>query len=158
MTSHDELWLRMVGKSARWTTAMAALAAVAAGIAASLGAPDAEKLGILSGTVGVAAVGFAVGGLRRRVEAGPDGLRIREILRWRRLGWDEIVRLEDLWIAADPRARSGQRLRVAARLRDDSLVWLPVPFVGAVDVAGFERELAQLRALHRRYTRGTQGS
>ncbi|MFE4425284.1 hypothetical protein, partial [Streptomyces sp. NPDC056817] len=158
MASHDELSLRWGGKSARWATALSALVAVAAGVAAALGVPNAEQWGVISGVVGVAAVGCALGMLRRRVEAGPDGLRIRAVLRWRRLKWDEIVHLEGLRIAADPRARSGERLRVAATLRDGSVVWLPVPFVGAADTAGFERELAQLRAVQRRYARSTRGS
>ncbi|MEF9908585.1 hypothetical protein [Streptomyces sp. P9-A2] len=158
MAGHDELSLRMGGASARWATALSATVAVAAGVAAGLGVPDAEKWGVLSGTVGVGAVGYALGVLRRRVEAGPDGLRIRAMLRWRRLEWDEILRLEDLPIAADPRARSGPRLRVAAMLRDGSVVWLPVPYVGAADAGGFEKQLTQLRAVHRRYARSTPGS
>ena len=131
---------------------------IATGVAAGLGAPDAETWGVLSGIVAVGTVGCALGALRRRVEAGPDGLRIRAVLRWRRLEWGEIVRLEDLRIAADPRARSGPRLRVAATLRDGSVVWLPVPFVGAADVASFEEQVAQLRAAQRRYARGTRGA
>ncbi|WP_457463882.1 hypothetical protein [Streptomyces sp. TE5632] len=101
------------------------------------------------------AVGYALGVLRRRVEAGPDGLRIRAMLRWRRLEWDEVLRLENLPIAADPRARSGPRQRVAAMLRDGAVAWLPVPYVGAAEVRSFEEQAAQLRALRRRYSRGT---
>ncbi|WP_445524914.1 PH domain-containing protein [Streptomyces cyslabdanicus] len=96
--------------------------------------------------------------LRRRVEAGPDGLRFRTVLRWRRLKWDEIVRLEDLRVAAaDPRLRH-QNLRVAATLHDGSTIWLPVPWVGAADIRDFEKQLSQLRALHHRYARSTRGS
>ncbi|MEU3343681.1 hypothetical protein ABZ723_01505 [Streptomyces sp. NPDC006700] len=156
MASRAEVSLRWEGNSARWATALATLAAVAAGVAAGFGGPDAEKWGILSGTVGVGAVGCALGMLRRRVEAGPDGLRFRAMLRWRRLKWDEIVHLEGLRIAADPRARSGERLRVAATLRDGSVVWLPVPFVGAADTRGFEKDLALLREVRRRHTGGTR--
>ncbi|WP_177198721.1 PH domain-containing protein [Streptomyces colonosanans] len=158
MAGHAELSLRWEGKSARWWTALSALFAVAAGGAARLGAPGAQDWGIISAIVGVGAVGCALGLLRRRVEAGPDGLRFRTVLRWRRLEWDEIVRLEDLRVAAaDPRVRRSN-LRVAATLRDGSMVSLPVPWVGAADVGDFEKQVSQLRALHRRYARSTRGS
>lgn len=158
MAGRSELSLRWGGKSARWVTAVSVLFAVAAGVAAARGVPDAKDWGVMSGVVGVGAVGCALGVLRRRVEAGPDGLRIRAVLRWRQLTWEEIVRLEGLRIAADPRARSGERLRAAATLRDGSVVWLPVPFVGAADMAGFENEMAQLRAVQRRYAPRTPRS
>ncbi|GGJ50295.1 hypothetical protein [Streptomyces brasiliensis] len=155
---HAELSLRWEGKSARWWTALAVLFAVAAGVAARLGVPDAQDWGILSAGVGVGAVSCALGMLRRRVEAGPDGLRFRTVLRWRRLEWDEIDRFEDLRVAAaDPRVRRPE-LRVAATLRDGSMVSLPVPWVGAADAGDFEKQLSQLRALHRRYRRSTRGS
>ncbi|GAB1333223.1 hypothetical protein ACE1SV_75620 [Streptomyces sennicomposti] len=150
--------MRWGGKPARWWTALAALAAVAAGVAAGLGVPDAQKWGVFSGTVGVGAVGFALGMLRRRVEAGPDGLRLRAVLRWRQLKWDEIVRLEDLRVAAaDPRVRQSN-LRVAATLHDGSTVPLPVPWAGATDVVDFEKQVSQLRALHRRYGAALEGA
>jgi hypothetical protein len=158
MADHDELLLQWEGKSARWWTALSALVAVAAGVAAGIGVPDAAKWGVLSGTVGVGAVACALGMLRRRVEAGPDGLRFRAVLRWRRLKWDEIVRLEGLRVAAvDSRVRS-PNLRVAATLRDGSTVWLPVPWAGAADMGNFEKQLSQLRALHHRYAHSTRGS
>ena len=158
MDDHDVLSLRWEGKSARRWTALAALVAVAAGVAAGLGAPGATKLAVLSAIVGVGALGCALGMLRRRVEAGPDGLRFRAVLRWRRLDWDEIVRLEDLRTAAlDSRSRQSE-LRVAATLRDGSTVALPVPWAGAGDVAEFEKQVSRLRALHHRYTRDAQGS
>lgn len=160
MTGHGELSLRWGGRTARLLTASAVLFALAAGIAAGLGVPNAQDWGILSAGVGVAAVGGAIGTLRRRVEAGPDGLRIRTVLRWRRLKWDEIVRFEDLRVAsADPRSPNGPSLRVAAALRDGSVVWLPVPWLGTADTGDFEKQLSQLRALHHRYAaRSTRGS
>ncbi|MFB6955845.1 hypothetical protein ACFCYB_02135 [Streptomyces sp. NPDC056309] len=94
--------------------------------------------------------------LGRRMEAGPDGPQVRAVPRWRRLERDEIVRSEGLPIAAVPRVRSGERLRVAATLRDGSVVWLPLPFAGAADAVGFEKDLARLRAVQRRYARGTR--
>ncbi|MDT6987324.1 hypothetical protein ACFSUJ_24935 [Streptomyces lusitanus] len=96
--------------------------------------------------------------LRRRVEAGRDGLRFRTVLRWRTLEWDDILRLEDLRVAApDSRIRTPS-LRVAAALRDGSVVSLPVPWTGAADADDFERQLSQLRTLHVRYGRGSLGS
>jgi hypothetical protein len=158
MTDDAELSLRWEGKSARWWTAVSVLFAVAAGVAARLGAPHTRDWGVLSGVVGTGAVSCALGMLRRRVEAGPDGLRYRTVLRWRRLEWDEIVRFEDLRVAsADPRL-STPNLRVAATLRDGSTVSLPVPWVGAADMGDFEKQLSQLRALHRRYARSARGS
>ncbi|MBP0457056.1 PH domain-containing protein [Streptomyces montanisoli] len=151
MTGHAELSLRWQGKSARWWTAFAALAAAAAGVAAGLGAPDAQTWGILAAIVGMAAVGSAISMLRRRVEAGPDGLRYRTVVRWRRLAWEDIARFEDLLVdGADPRFRSTE-LRVAARLRDGSTVSLPVPWMGPAEMGVFAKQLSQLRALHRRY-------
>ncbi|WP_078966820.1 PH domain-containing protein [Streptomyces sp. WM6378] len=158
MTDHVELSLRWEGKSARRWIAVCVLFAVAAGVAACLGVPDARDWGILSGVVGASAAGCVLGMLRRRVEAGPDGLRFRTVLRWRRLEWNEIARLEDLRVAAaDTRIRT-PNLRVAATLRDGSMVSLPVPWAGAADVGDFEKQLSQLRALHRRYSRSTLGS
>jgi Bacterial PH domain len=158
MGDHDELSLRWGGRSARWWTALAALGAVAAGVEAGLGASDATQWGALSGAMGMGAVGCALGVLRRRVEAGPDGLRFRAVLRWRGLKWDEIVRLEDLRVAStDPRIRT-PNLRVSARLRDGSTVPLPVPWTGAADMADFEKQLRQLRAVHRRYAGDSRAS
>jgi hypothetical protein len=157
MADAAELSLRWGGKSARWWTALAVLFAVAAGVAARLGAPDAQDWGILSACVGSAAA-LGVGLLRRRVEAGPDGLCFRTVLRWRRLEWDEIVRFEDLRVDSADSRISTPNLRVAATLRDGSTVSLPVPWVGAADVGDFEKQLSQLRALHRRYRRSTRGS
>jgi hypothetical protein len=158
MAGDAELLLRWEGKSARWWTALFALFAVATGVAARLGVPDAEKWGVFSASAGVGAVGCVLGMLRRRVEAGPDGLRFRAVLRWRRLKWDEIVRFEDLRVAAVDHRMRRPNLRVAAALRDGSMVSLPVPWGGVADVGDFEKRLSQLRALHRRYARSTQGS
>ena len=158
MADLAEVSLRWEGASARRWTALSALFAAAAGVAAFLGVPDARKWGSVSAIVGVLVVSCALGMLRRRVEAGPDGLRFRAVLRWRRLDWDEIVRLEDLRTAAlDSRSRQSE-LRVAATLRDGSTVALPVPWAGAGDVAEFEKQVSRLRALHHRYARDTQGS
>ncbi|MHB9861023.1 PH domain-containing protein [Streptomyces sp. YIM S03343] len=154
MESHAELSLRWQGKSVRWWIAGVALFAVAAGVAARRGVPDAQDWGIFSGLAGVAVVSTALGMFRRRVEAGPDGLRFRTVLRWRRLRWDEIVCLEDLRVAG---AEQGPQLRVAARLLDGSMVPLPVPWVGVDDATDFERQLSQLRALHHRYGRSSRG-
>ncbi|MET9171568.1 PH domain-containing protein [Streptomyces misionensis] len=156
MADHAELSLRWGGQSARWWTAALALVAVAAAVAASLGVPGAEKLAIFAGVVGVGVLGCGLGMLRRRVEAGPKGLRLRAVLRWRRLDWDEIVRLEGLRVAAvDSRVRSSN-LRVVATLRDGSTVPLPVPWVGADDMGEFERQLSRLRAVQHRYARGNR--
>ncbi|MFD8609497.1 hypothetical protein [Streptomyces sp. NPDC059631] len=93
--------------------------------------------------------------LGRRVEAGPTGLRFRTLLRWHRLEWDAIVSFEDVRVeAGDPRLHS-TNLRVAARLRGGAVAWLPVPHVGAAEVRSFEEQVAQLRALRRRYSRDT---
>lgn len=151
VTGHAELSLRWQGKAARWWTAFAALGAAAAGVAAGLGVPDAQTWGILAAIVGMGAATGALWLLRRRVEAGPDGLRYRAVLRWRRLAWQDIARFEDLRVnGADPRFRSTE-LRVAARLCDGSTVSLPVPWMGPAEMGVFEKQLSQLRALHRRY-------
>ena len=151
VTGHAELSLRWQGRSARWWHAFAALGAAAAGVAAGLGAPGAQTWGILAAIVGMGAATGALWLLRRRVEAGPDGLRFRTVLRWRQLAWQDIARFEDLRVeGADPRRRSTE-LRVAARLRDGSTVSLPVPWMGPAEMSVFEKQLSQLRALHRRY-------
>ncbi|MFE2580325.1 hypothetical protein [Streptomyces sp. NPDC059378] len=153
MTDHGELSLRSGGKSLRVAIALSALAAIAAGVAAGLGVAQAEKWGILSGVIGVATVAVALTMLGRRVEAGPAGLRFRTVLRWHRLEWDEIVSFEDVRVAAsDPRLHS-TNLRVVVELRGGAVVWLPVPYVDAADVRSFEEQIAQLRALRRRYSR-----
>ncbi|MEU3190894.1 hypothetical protein ABZ686_09685 [Streptomyces sp. NPDC006992] len=95
-----------------------ALTALAAGVAAKLGAAQAEEWGITSAVVGAATAPGALTVLGRRVQSGPAGLRFRTVLRWRRPEWDEIVGSEDLGVdSSDPRLRS-TNLRVAARLRD----------------------------------------
>ncbi|MFE7414822.1 hypothetical protein [Streptomyces laurentii] len=158
MNDQAELSLRWEGKAARWWTAAALLFAVGAGVAAGLGAPWAQKWAIAAGLVGTAAVSGMIGMFRRRVEAGPDGLRFRAVLGWRRLEWDEIVRFEDLRVdSAGDRLRTSN-LRVAAMLRDGSVVSLPLPWVGAESARDFEQQLSQLRALHRRYRHSTVGA
>ncbi|SDF98297.1 hypothetical protein SAMN05216260_1133 [Streptomyces griseoaurantiacus] len=80
-------------------------------------------------------------------------MRYRVALRWRRLGWDEIVRFEDLWMT------SGKpRLRADVLLSDGSRVLLPVPLAGVVDAHAFEGQLSQLRALHSRHRHSTLGA
>ncbi|WP_459754610.1 hypothetical protein [Streptomyces sennicomposti] len=59
--------------------------------------------------------------------------------------------------AADPRVRQSN-LRVAATLRDGSTVPLPVPWAGATDVVDFEKQVSQLRALHRRSGAALEGA
>ncbi|MFF3469338.1 hypothetical protein [Streptomyces sp. NPDC002619] len=156
MAGNGDLCLRSGGKSARLVTALCALVAIVAGGAAGLGVPQSDKWGILSATVGVMTVAYALGVLRRRVEAGPDGLRFRTVLRWRRLAWDEILRFEDLRVLpGDPRLHTRPNLRVVTKLRSGAIVWLPVPYFGADGTQLFEAQLAQLRALRRRYSRST---
>ncbi|WP_158710326.1 PH domain-containing protein [Streptomyces sp. NRRL F-5126] len=151
MDSHAELSLRWQGRSARWWTAFAALAAVAAGVAAGLGAPDAQTFEIISLIVGASVVGGAVGLFRRRVEAGPDGLRYRAVARWRRLAWADIARFEDLQMNDVGWRTRSTELRVEAKLRDGSSVSLPVPWMGPAERSVFDKQLFQLRSLHRRY-------
>ncbi|GAA2490588.1 hypothetical protein [Streptomyces longisporus] len=38
-------------------------------------------------------------------------------------------------------------------MRDGSVVWLPVPYVGAEQVRSVEEQVVQLHALRRRYSR-----
>ncbi|MEV5235535.1 hypothetical protein [Streptomyces pseudogriseolus] len=96
--------------------------------------------------------------LRRRVEEGPDGLRFRTGLRWRTLEWNDILRLEDLRVAApDSRIRTPSP-RIAAAMRDGSVIPLPVPWTGAADADDFEKQLSRLRALHVRCGRESPGS
>lgn len=134
---------------------LSALAAIAAGVAAALGVAQAEQWGILSGTIGVATVMGALTMLGRRVEAGPAGLRFRTVLRWHRFQWDEIVSFEEARVeGSDPRLHN-TNLRVAVHLRGGAVVWLPVPYVDAAEVRSFEEQVAQLRALRRRYSRDT---
>ncbi|WP_409469950.1 hypothetical protein [Streptomyces sp. HC307] len=155
MTDHGELSLRAGGKSVRVAIALSALAAIATGAWAGLGVAQADKWGILSGTIGVLTVVSALAVPGRRVEAGPAGLRFRTVPRWHRLEWDEIVRFEDVRVDnSDPRVR-GTNLRVAAKLRGGAVVFLPMPYVGAADVRTFEEQVAQLRALRRRHSRDT---
>ena len=135
--------------------ASCALAAIPTGAVAGLGVAHADQWAVLSGTLGVAAVASAVAMLGRRVEAGPAGLRFRTVLRWHRLEWDDIVRFEDVRIAAADHRFHHTNLRVAAELRDGTVVWLPVPYVGAEEVRSVEQQVAQLRALHRRYSRSS---
>lgn len=54
---------------------------------------------------------------------------------------------------SDSRSRSTD-LRVAAKLRGGAVVFLPVPYVGAAEERSFEEQVAQLRALRSRYSRG----
>ncbi|MFI7244672.1 hypothetical protein [Streptomyces qinglanensis] len=85
------------------------------------------------------------------MQAGPAGLRFRTLLRWRRLEWTEIAGFEDLQVDSnDPRLRS-INLRVAARLRDGTLVVLPVPYLAAEESRTFHEEAARLPALRRGY-------
>ncbi|MFB7600921.1 PH domain-containing protein [Streptomyces sp. NPDC056160] len=155
MAGRTELSLRSGGRTERLVTASAALAAIAAGVAAGLGVPQSDKWAVLCVVIAVAAVGYALGMLMRRVEAGPDGLRYRTVLRWHRLEWEEILRFEDLRVQpADSRSR-GTHLRVSAKLHGDALVWLPLPYAGEADTRTFEAQLAELRALHRRYAHRT---
>ncbi|PWI04883.1 hypothetical protein DIZ27_42650 [Streptomyces sp. NWU339] len=155
MTDHGELSLRAGGKSVRVAIALSALAAIAAGVAAGLGVAQADTWGILSGAIAVATVTGALTLLGRRVEAGPAGLRFRTVLRWHRLEWDEIVHFEEVRVdSSDPRNRS-THLRVAAKLRGGAVVFLPVPYLDTAEAPPFEEQVAQLRALRRRYSRGT---
>jgi hypothetical protein len=147
-----ELSLQWAGAVARWWTAGAGLFAVAAGGAAGWGVAPAGDWAILAVLAGGLAVAGGVGLLRRRLEAGPDGVRFRMVVRWRRLGWDEIVRFEDLRMTSDK-----SRMRAGVVLRDGSRVLLPVPLTSAVDAHVFEKELSQLRALLSRHRRSTQG-
>ncbi|NUR04413.1 MAG: hypothetical protein HOY79_50295 [Streptomyces sp.] len=133
--------------------ASCALAAIAAGVVAGLGVAYADQWGVLSGTLGVASVLSAFAVLGRRVEAGPAGLRFRTVLRWHRLEWEQIARFEDVRVAAADHRFHHTSLRVAARLRDGAVVWLPVPYVGAEEVRSVEEQVARLRALRRRYSR-----
>ena len=128
---------------------------MATGVVAGLGVARAEQWGILSGTIGVATVVSAVMMLGRRVDAGPAGLRYRTVLRWHRLGWDEIVRLDEVRVDSADRRMHSTNLRVAVELRGGAVVWLPVPYVGAAEWRSFEQQVAQLRALRRRYSGGT---
>ncbi|MGW4391782.1 PH domain-containing protein [Streptomyces sp. NPDC004685] len=95
---------------------------------------------------------FAFGFLLRRVEAGPDGLRYRTVLRWHRLEWDEIVRLQEIQVMPNDRRQKTPNVRVEATLRSGEAVRLPVPWFGAVDAITFEGELRKLRAVRRHYT------
>jgi hypothetical protein len=49
-------------------------------------------------------------------------------------------------------------MRVAALLRDGSLVMPPVPLTGAADAHVFEKQLSRLRALHARHRSGALGA
>jgi hypothetical protein len=153
-----ELVLRWEGTAARWWTAGTLLFAVVAGCAAGWGVEPVLDWAVLAVLAGGAALGCAAGLLRRRLEAGPDGLRFRMVVRWRRLGWGEIVRFEDLRVSsAHARVRT-PAMRVAALLRDGSLVMLPVPLTGAADAHVFEKQLSRLRALHARHRSGALGA
>ncbi|MFF3512476.1 hypothetical protein [Streptomyces sp. NPDC002573] len=155
MNDHGELSLRAGGRTLRVAIAVSALAAIATGATAGLGVAQADKWGILSGTIAVATVMCAVGLLGRRVEAGPAGLRYGTVLRWHRLEWHEIARFENVRVAAlDHRVRS-TALRVAVKLREGSAVRLPVPYMGAEEMQSFEEQVARLRALRRRCSRDT---
>jgi hypothetical protein len=155
VTDHGELSLRAGGKSVRVAIALSALAAIATAAAAGLGVAQADKWWILSGAIAVATVTGAITLLGRRVEAGPAGLRFRTMLRWHRLEWDEIVHFEEVRVdGSDPCIRSSN-LRVAVKLRGGAVAWLPVPYLGAAEAPSFEDQVAQLRALCRRYSRGT---
>lgn len=152
MATDDELTLRYGGTSARWWTAVAALAAIAMGGAAALGGPDANQWAAASACVGAGALFSAFGFLLRRVEAGPDGLRYRTVLRWHRLEWDEIVRLQEIQVMPNDKRQKTPNVRVEVTLRSGEAVRLPVPWFGAVDAITFEGELRKLRAVRRRYT------
>ncbi|MFC9669689.1 PH domain-containing protein [Streptomyces sp. NPDC056949] len=152
MATDDELTLRYGGTSARWWTALAALAAIAMGGAAGLGGSDANQWAAASACVGAGALFVVFGFLLRRVEAGPDGLRYRTVLRWHRLEWDEIVRLQEIQVMPNDKRQKTPNVRVEATLRSGEAVRLPVPWFGAVDAITFEGELRKLRAVRRRYT------
>ncbi|MBG7697819.1 PH domain-containing protein [Streptomyces sp. MC1] len=55
--------------------------------------------------------------LGRRLDAGPDGLRFRTVLRWRRLEWDEIVGFEDVRQQRSPPPQHQSPCRGQARCR-----------------------------------------
>jgi hypothetical protein len=145
-----ELSLRWAGATARWWIAGGALFALAAGVAAGRGVSPAADWAIMAVLAGGLSALSAVGLVRRRLEAGPDGVRFRTVLRWRRLGWDEISRFEDLRMTSDK-----PRLRAGVVLSDGSRVLLPVPLTGAVDAHVFERQLSELRSLHSRHRHST---
>ncbi|MFE0103563.1 PH domain-containing protein [Streptomyces sp. NPDC059009] len=88
--------------------------------------------------------------LRRRMYVGPDGLRMRTLWRWRRLGWDRIVRFG----AVERRYSRGSSIRMAAELTDGRLVPLPLP-IDSTRSAAFERDEARLQALHARHAPST---
>ncbi|MGW1759634.1 PH domain-containing protein [Streptomyces mirabilis] len=155
MTSNAELSFRILGASARWATALAALAAIGAGVAAGLGVPGHDQWVGCSSVLAAGTLITAFGFLGRRLEAGQDGLRYRTVLRWHRLEWDEIDRFEDLRVQPGDRRLSTHNLRVVAKLRSGEAVWLPVPYAGSVDAFSFEDQLRALRAAHHHYRPGT---
>ncbi|WP_329119820.1 PH domain-containing protein [Streptomyces sp. NBC_01465] len=152
MAGNDEFTLRYGGATARWIHALAGLVAVGAGAAAGLGAPDGSQWSAYAVVIGGTAVGSAFGFLLRRVEAGPDGLRYRTVLRWHRLEWDEIVRLESIQVMPRDKRRKVPNLRVDVRLRNGEEVRLPLPWAGQADPYAFEDQMRRLHAVRRRYT------
>jgi hypothetical protein len=152
----DVLTLRVMGRTARWVTGLCALTGVGAGLVAASGtaAPEWSAYAACS-FAGAYVMGSMF--LMRRLEAGPEGLRFRTRLRWRRLAWDEIDRFEERRVQPGDRRLSTHNLRAAAALRNGESVWLPVPYAGAQDAFGFEDDLRALRSLQRRYTPSTPG-
>ncbi|WP_419995687.1 PH domain-containing protein [Streptomyces boninensis] len=87
--------------------------------------------------------------LRRRVEAGPYGLRIRRFRRWRHLEWDEVARFG---VIVKRRAKGPDSCRVGVELRDGGRLLLPLPYENAPAPPRFHEQLERLRELQLRYS------
>jgi hypothetical protein len=155
VAEQENLTLRFGGKSARWATAGVFLAGIGTGAAAILRAPYANQWSALSACCGLGAIWVAFGFFGRRVDAGPDGLRYRTVIRWHRLAWDEILRLETIQVMPNDKRSTTPNLRVEAELRSGEAVRLPVPWAGMGDPFAFEDQMRALRKVRRRYTEAT---
>jgi hypothetical protein len=152
MAGDGELTFSRMRGTALWGTALCVLATIGTGIAAGLGVPERNDWTALSMGLGLTVCLTTTVSLRRRLEAGPNGLRFRTAFRWSRLEWDEIAGFEERRVGPGDRRLSAYHLRAVATLRNGDAVWLPLPYVRAQDAFSFEDDLRALRAARRRYT------
>ncbi|MFG2790104.1 hypothetical protein [Streptomyces sp. NPDC048419] len=92
-----------------------------------------------------------IAGFRRGLVADREGLRFRTILRWRRLAWIEVARIERMQVEWADSARRGDRLRAVAVLHDGSRVALPLPYGTTQRRHPYEEEMLELQAACERF-------
>ncbi|MFI6404732.1 PH domain-containing protein [Streptomyces sp. NPDC050548] len=86
-----------------------------------------------------------------RVSADAYGLRSRTLLRNWGVPWHEVAELRVRLSRGNSAWGGGRSRRVSVLLRDGHSVTLLLPAAGATQLAEFDAQLAELRALHQRY-------